>query len=569
MMSLTMHSRSSLPRFGRLAGRLAGVGLLALAAVLAIALPAVAQDSPDNGASIYIEPANVASNQQDVTINIYAFDGELFSRPSGRLPEVQFGPGVTLKRTSYVSPKQIRCTIDTAADGFGAPDVRVLTWSLNGETVTQLSTSSLGLLGPAAISPLTVSASQNALVVPDKVGLQTAGDLTVTGPLVGTVTVTAPAGVRFSSIAASKPKAASQSVGFTVTEVQLADDEVSFTFDVINPTFKPLTVKLSNLMLNLVDFTASGGELGEVLFGVSIGTSNPIGTSSAHTPGRTIQNPTQEDLDNSGSGDVPGGNSGGFGGGGVPAPDPNAGTGDGTTDPTSAGSGSTPGTANGNSSSPSSSQSSPGGQSGQSQAAQNRARNNAARNNRNNNQNRNNFNRSRGGQQQQNFSGGFRSSGSPASADAGAPADSPNPAPAAGGGGKVVLGGGSSLATDGVRPRDPDVERPRNPTIKADPEIEFIVRSFTLCDEVYRPLTGVGFRPALDGSGAYLATVHVQVVLAQDATPGRKTRLEVDVVVPGAQPVRAILEETRPDSGVFRSAAGGVTVRIDPSSDRD
>ena len=587
------------------------VGILAtFALAFASSASAVAQSSGDE--VVTVVPSNVASNQAGVELQLIAEDGDFFGQAAGRAPELHVGDGVHVVEFFVESPKMARAVVDVDEFAFGAIPMQVWVYGLDGETVVLLAETSLGVTGPVGQGPLTLSVSENRRLLPDISGPQQAGDIVIEGPITGSFSLSAPQGTGFSS--AAPPTVTTETSGVSVSEANVSGDESSFSFTIDNPETTQAQIRIEELNLDLASFSASGGEPGELAFGLSTmlmpGQSIPI--SSAHTPGRTISNPDAE-LVGSENGEDPEGED-------PEGEDPNGTDGDDsdmdvpeeetngdedTTPPVTGGGGGgvirSGGSGSGSGTSSSGSSSSGTGDDSSSSPGSAAQDSGGSQTNPQQQQRRQNLNQ----QRDDSASGGRGGGGNVGRGGGRDSADSDNRRSGADrrrgrrSGGESRRRGGSNdddrgrspnLSEGGSRGADGDASGEREnpfettpaPTVETEDgaeasgrivdkdddgeqSVEAHVFRFTVCDESFRPLPALGFQPASENgeeNGRLVARVWLELVFDRDPTPGRQSEITIQLTVPGTEPKRVRLVETDEDSGVFRSAAEGVELTL-------
>jgi hypothetical protein len=483
-------------------------------------------------ASIRIDPGAVAAGQTGVALTITALDGELFSQPAGKHPDIEFGPGVTVRSFVVDSGKRATAIVDTATTAFGVVEVRVKIYALNGTDVAVLATGNLGITGPYAASGVTFIVTDTPEVTIDVPTPQAVGAVDISGVISGLITVRTPLGVTFST--GTEPRASTATPGFQLTGAAVNDARDTFTVTLINATGAiEGTVRLDNMRVNLGSFTAAGGVEGEIALSVTI--ASPRLTESvavARTPGKTYTNPDADLL--------------------APIEDDDD---DGATG--GPGTGQTP---TNNTSNTRSNSNSDGGRNDSSlddddddeaveedrsaernrRIAEARRRAAEARSSRNASNRRDNSNRRpsviRGGNTSSRSSGG------------------------SGGGSRGRAG---SLRATGTLVEDDDAgdadEIRSAPGRDADGNL--VIYSFTLCDERFKPLPALGLKPADSGEpGEFVAQVWIELVFDEDPSPESRSSLSVDLNIPWGGTTRVRLRETAYNSGVFRCDAKGIAL---------
>lgn len=509
---------------------------IAFFAVAAMTASSVFAQAVVTAEGLFIAPENVPSNQQNVELTIIALDGELFAHPSGRAPEFEFGPGVTVKSVAIDSGKMARVVIDTGNTAFGAIETRVKIYSLDGQTVSKMSSSYLGVTGPVTVEPLTVQATENRRVEIDGLLPQTIGNVRITGPLSGPILVYCPTGA---TIAPNRvPVVKSLTSGVSILDLAVFTDRSGFSFTVFNPIFTPVTLSVEDVVLDLREFTASGGQRGDIAMSYEMsGNSQTVAISSARTPGQTVENPTAEFL-------------------APPAENPA----NPTTNPPPANSYNPNDDYYGDDYSGTGTAGSPLGRN-TTDAATTRAQQREARAREREARARERAARDR--QQRNNTRGGRTDRGAPMAPQAVQRGRTPAAADAAAADGQPAAAGRSEGAAASAPPTSAPVTATPRAEIRPTPdgaETRIRVESFTLCDERFRPLTALGFRSA--GDGTFTARVWVQLVVSSTRPTDRQKKLEVEIFVPEAEPIRTILHETASGSGVYRCEPDGIDVTL-------
>lgn len=240
--------------------------LLAPAVLLAGALYAQQDATPDKE-SFVIEPASLAANAQGAALRLASTSPAGFATNSSKPPEIKFSAGVTLVAGSFklLNSNEAECKVNVSQDAFGAVEVSVLLFSVNGTKTLSTLRGTLGILGPSAIpgSSVTVAVESVPLVRANLATPQAAGVLVLSGPVNGALRVAAPTGARF---AAAPVPVISAGV---VNAPALAEGGAAFTCVVDNAGGANLTLRLTVVSYDLSLYSQGGGQPGSLACEIS------------------------------------------------------------------------------------------------------------------------------------------------------------------------------------------------------------------------------------------------------------------------------------------------------------
>ncbi|MCC6575075.1 MAG: hypothetical protein IT462_14960 [Planctomycetes bacterium] len=212
--------------------------------------------------SFAIEPASLATNAQNASLRLVSTAPSGFATNSSKQPEISFSAGVTLVAGSFklLNSNEAECKVNVAADAFGAVEVSVALFSVNGTKTLSTLKGTLGILGPSTVQGTSISVSVESVpLVQANIALPQAGGVIVlTGPVNGALRIAAPTGARF--VAAPTPT----TTAGTITGATLANGNVVFNFTVDNATAQNVTVRLTAISYDLSLYSQTGGQAGSL-----------------------------------------------------------------------------------------------------------------------------------------------------------------------------------------------------------------------------------------------------------------------------------------------------------------
>jgi hypothetical protein len=246
--------------------------MLILAAMLLSIAPLAAQNTPQpspDKESFVIEPSTLASGAENATIRLVCNTPSGFSNSSSKAPAVKFSTGATLVAGSFtlLNQNEAECRVNIDRDAVGTVEVSLELYGVNGTTVLKTLRGTLGISGSQTVegSDAKVTVDSVRLVRVNVGDPQTAGNISISGKITGTVTVAAPTGTTF--FQAPKVEASAGSIATP----KLDQANTSFGFTINNPGAGDTTVKLTDIRYATALFSASGGVEGQLACEISGG----------------------------------------------------------------------------------------------------------------------------------------------------------------------------------------------------------------------------------------------------------------------------------------------------------
>lgn len=238
-----------------------------------LALPIFAQmpdpdPSPDKE-SFVVSPSTVARGAMNVEIRLGNNTPAGYSHSSSRAPDITVGAGATLVVGSFaiLNTNEAKAILNIEQDTASSINLRINIYAVNGTTVLNTFQATLGVTGTMAVSSSSASigADNVKLVVIDSEDEQSAGDVSITGAISGTVSITAPSGTTFASIPSATSGVAD------VNSPALTDDDTVFSFSIGNPGGGNVTVTISDILYNTQFFNLIGGVEGDLALEITGG----------------------------------------------------------------------------------------------------------------------------------------------------------------------------------------------------------------------------------------------------------------------------------------------------------
>ncbi|MCK6439345.1 MAG: hypothetical protein L6Q71_04000 [Planctomycetes bacterium] len=260
--------------------------------------------SPEQEAFI-LAPTSVDAGAENKVIRLIANEDGLFSTSSKKSPELKFGTGITIDSGSFriINPNEAEATIDVGENTSGGVEVRLNFFSLDGTKIIRQEKATLGVIGSvtAGQQGIEVSASEIRLVQVNVSTSQVAGSITLSGKVNGQIKAAPPAGTLF--VSSNTPQVAVDNASVSLDSVSLNAAEDSFQFTVANPDLHDITVTISNLALDTLNFANLGGAEGNLstkLSGAPLGASD-ISVINAYTALESLEGDDvpQDDNDDS------------------------------------------------------------------------------------------------------------------------------------------------------------------------------------------------------------------------------------------------------------------------------
>jgi hypothetical protein len=235
------------------------LGRLALAILAIGCVTAVAQDAPEPSPEhepFSIQPGTIESGAANVELRLVSTTPAGFAVSSARPPRLTFGAGVTLVEGSFevLNQTEARCVVNADSEAFGTVEASIRFYSLSGNSVLKTMRATLNVGGPLGIDGTQASIRADARLVRVNVTEpQAAGDIEIRGNISGTLSVTAPTGVSFSS-------APTVSVaGGNSASPRLESNNTVFSVNIGNPEGGEVTVSLTGIRYVTAMFGVSGG----------------------------------------------------------------------------------------------------------------------------------------------------------------------------------------------------------------------------------------------------------------------------------------------------------------------
>ena len=289
------------------------VTLLALAALAAPALsaqfpepPPGTPELPDPSAtkeSFVIQPKSLLSGAKNITIRLVSNTPAGFVSSSSKPPLLSFSAGATLVVGSFrmLNSVEAEARVDVDADAFGAVEVALKLFSVNGSKVLSTLRGTLAITGPSEVSGSSASLSVESieLVQVNVSSEQKAGNIVISGSVNGEVRLTAPTGTNFSS----QPKV--DGGGSTIERERLEESNTVFAFSIGNPALTEVKVRITEIAYGTQYFGLAGGMEGALaceITGPALGGQSAL-VVNAHTALTTIEgeNDIPDPVDETGS----------------------------------------------------------------------------------------------------------------------------------------------------------------------------------------------------------------------------------------------------------------------------
>ncbi|MCF6227980.1 MAG: hypothetical protein L3J82_04825 [Planctomycetes bacterium] len=245
------------------------LGLLALP--VSAQIPGGAPDpdpSPDKE-SFVVMPSTVARGAMNVEIRLVNNTPAGYSHSSSRAPELIVGAGATLVVGSFaiLNTNEAKAILNIEQDTASSISLKINIYAVNGTTVLNTFQATLGVTGTMAVSSSSASigADDVKLVVIDSEDEQSAGDISITGAISGTVSITAPSGTTFASIPSATSGVAD------INSPALAENKTVFNFSIGNSGGGNITVTISDILYNTQFFNLIGGVEGDLALEITGG----------------------------------------------------------------------------------------------------------------------------------------------------------------------------------------------------------------------------------------------------------------------------------------------------------
>ncbi len=242
-----------------------------------LALPIFAQVPPGGGLpdpspdreSFVVMPSTATRGEANVEIRLVSNTPAGYSHSSSRAPELTVGAGATLVTGSFaiLNTNEAKAILNIEQDTASSINLKVNIYAVNGTTVLSTFQATLGVTGKMAVagSSASVGADSVKLIVTDSEDDQAAGDVSITGAISGTVSITAPTGTTFASIPSATSSVAD------INSPALAENNTVFNFSIGNSGGSDITVTISDILYNTQFFNLIGGVEGDLALEITGG----------------------------------------------------------------------------------------------------------------------------------------------------------------------------------------------------------------------------------------------------------------------------------------------------------